>query len=484
MKYENVPPAAYSLMESTRSVGYSLKEAVADIIDNSIAADANNVWIEYWAQDDPYLYILDDGEGLTAHQLTKAMQYGSTNPVEIRKENDLGRFGLGLKTASLSQCRVLTVISKCNNKIEARRWDLDFIESKNEWTLLLLDNEEISKLPGVDQLNDLEQGTLVIWQKLDRMLSNQFDSETLMGHEMDEVRDHLSLVFHRFLDGNSNDSLNIFFNNTLIESLNPFCKAQKLMDDEVFQIKGKDVIVRSYLLPRIEKLKKRELQKLGGREAIQKDQGFYIYRNKRLLVWGTWFRIIPKKEISKYARIQIDLPNDMDDIWKIDIKKSTAVLPPVLRKNLTNLTKKLGEQSKRTYTFRGKKETSSDIEHVWNRFKRTDGGVYYEINKKHPIVRMLKTEAPQLEDELDRYLVQIERSLPYNQIIVDVDNDQRIENFDDVDTIELEKSLDKLLKIQESKKSKLEFLDLLRFVEPFNNYPELIEKRKNILNEC
>ena len=233
-----------------------------------------------------------------------------------------------------------------------------------------------------------------------------------------------------------------------------------------------------------EKLKKRELQKLGGREAIQKDQGFYIYRNKRLLVWGTWFRIIPKKEISKYARIQIDLPNDMDDIWKIDIKKSTAVLPPVLRKNLTNLTKKLGEQSKRTYTFRGKKETSSDIEHVWNRFKRTDGGVYYEINKKHPIVRMLKTEAPQLEDELDRYLVQIERSLPYNQIIVDVDNDQRIENFDDVDTIELEKSLDKLLKIQESKKSKLEFLDLLRFVEPFNNYPELIEKRKNILNEC
>lgn len=484
MKYQNIPPAAYSLMESTRSVGYSLKEAIADIIDNSISAEANNIWIEYWPKDEPYLFILDDGIGLTSSELTKAMRYGSSNPTDERYKYDLGRFGLGLKTASLSQCKILTVVSKRNNRLQARRWDLNYIEKNNEWTLLELEKDEIVGLPGIDELNKLKQGTLVIWQELDRMLPNKVDLDSSMAHEMDNVRDHLSMVFHRYLDGSAGNKIDIYLNNDQIDYFDPFYKAQKIMDDEIFQIDDKDVIVRSYLLPRLDKLKKNEIEKLGGRESVQKDQGFYIYRNKRLLIKGTWFRIMPKKELSKYARIQVDLPNDMDEIWKIDIKKSTAVLPEALKKNLTNLTKRLGEQSKRTYTYRGKRETNSNIEHIWNRYKNVEGGIYYEINKKHPIIQTLKSKVPELSFEIDNYLVQIERNLPYNQIILDVDNNNQIENFDEVEISEIQKNLEALLDLIENKQDKIGMIEALKFVEPFNNYPEILEKkRKEIVNE-
>ena len=107
-----MPPYAPILMESTRSIGYSVEAAIADVIDNSIAAFATNVEVNFFPSSDPYICILDNGNGMTISELENAMQYGSKNPLDTRSENDLGRYGLGLKTASLSQCRKLTVISK------------------------------------------------------------------------------------------------------------------------------------------------------------------------------------------------------------------------------------------------------------------------------------------------------------------------------------------------------------------------------------
>ena len=130
MKTINLPPYAPTLMESTRAIGYSVEVAIADIIDNSIAALATNIEVNFFPSSDPYICILDNGTGMTIVELENAMQYGSKNPLDVRNENDLGRYGLGLKTASLSQCRKLTVISKKNDRISGCRWDLDYVKNK------------------------------------------------------------------------------------------------------------------------------------------------------------------------------------------------------------------------------------------------------------------------------------------------------------------------------------------------------------------
>lgn len=120
MNFIDTPPDAASIMESTRAIGYSLPVAVADIIDNSIAAEAKQIEIFYSATE-KYVAILDDGCGMNSNEINIAMKYGGISPLDKRLEKDLGRFGLGMKTASLSQCKVLTVVSKKNNEISARR---------------------------------------------------------------------------------------------------------------------------------------------------------------------------------------------------------------------------------------------------------------------------------------------------------------------------------------------------------------------------
>lgn len=129
MDFEISPPSAASMLESLRAYGYSLNSAVSDLIDNSITARAKNVWITLkWSGEDSWISIRDDGIGMTEKQLSRAMIAGSQSPLDRREQHDLGRFGLGLKTASLSLARSLTVVSKIENgSLSVRRWDLDYI---------------------------------------------------------------------------------------------------------------------------------------------------------------------------------------------------------------------------------------------------------------------------------------------------------------------------------------------------------------------
>lgn len=159
MKVIDLPPIAPTLIESTRAIGYSLEAAIADIIDNSIAAKATTINISFFPLGDAYISFLDNGSGMSSSELTTAMQYGSQNPLNSRNANDLGRFGLGLKTASLSQCRTLTVASKQNNHIEVRRWDIDYIKQTGSWSLLSLTTEnEINEIPNI---NELKKGLFI-----------------------------------------------------------------------------------------------------------------------------------------------------------------------------------------------------------------------------------------------------------------------------------------------------------------------------------
>jgi hypothetical protein len=431
MKKIDLPPYAPILMESTRAIGYSLEAAIADVVDNSIAAEAHNIRINFFPIDEEYVYILDDGYGMNDEEITKAMQYGSKNPHEIRDVNDLGRFGLGLKTASLSQCRLLTVVSKKHEKIVCRQWDLDYIATTEEWSLKDLEENEIKDLPGIDALKNLATGTLVVWQNLDRMRLGEVDFASAMGKKMDEVRAHLSLVYHRYLSNEmGNKRITITLNNLQIVPDDPFLekKSEIPMDDETMLIGDSRVVVRTYILPHPSKLEKAEIDKLGGKEGIRRQQGFYVYRNKRLLVWGTWFHMMRQAEMSKLVRIRVDIPNDLDDLWTLDIKKSTAIPPEIVRRNLKALIERMSEKSKRTWTFRGKKEVDDHIEHVWNRLKTSTGGYMYEINRGHSMIESFTNQYPCAKNYLYSILKQIEGTLPLNALYVDLSADEKIDN--------------------------------------------------------
>lgn len=481
MKTINLPPYAPTLMESTRAIGYSLESALADIIDNSIAAFASNVWIRFFPVGDAYIAVLDDGNGMSAAEINTAMQYGSRSPIEERGKSDLGRFGLGLKTASLSQSKMLTVVSKKESIVEGRRWDLDYVATTGEWSLGILEEEEIMKLPQIEQLMSLSTGTMVIWQKLDRLMLGEVNFEQSMGKKMDEVHKHLALVYHRYLAGEHGiKKLRININNMKIDAADPFLigKSTQAMDDENIIVNGCKVVIRPYILPHISKLSPEEIKLLGGKEGLRKQQGFYVYRNKRLLVRGTWFRMMRQGEFSKLARIQVDIPNSLDDLWTLDIKKSTAIPPAEIRKNLTGVIERIADHSKRTWTFRGKKETDDSIQHLWSRFKGIKGGVYYEINRKHPLIYQVCIDHPEKKMKLEMLLRQIERSIPLNQIYLDLNNDEHIDNEADISGKEAMVMLEQLMQSMPTRDVKVEFLSRMESVEPFNSFPELIEQLK------
>lgn len=158
METLEVIPDPISLIESMRAVGYSVEAAIADLVDNSISARADLVEIKYDASDDPFVAILDNGWGMAPDELTSAMRHGSGNPTDAREPDDLGRFGLGLKTASLSQCRKLTVVSRKDNVTSARRWDLDIVQQSGRWLVVVPELKELEVLPMFPRLQVLESG--------------------------------------------------------------------------------------------------------------------------------------------------------------------------------------------------------------------------------------------------------------------------------------------------------------------------------------
>lgn len=481
MKTKSLPPYAPTLIESTRAIGYSLEAAVADIIDNSIAANAKNVDIYFFPIDGAYIAILDNGKGMAEEEIDIAMQYGSKNPTEERDKKDLGRFGLGLKTASLSQCRCLTVISKQGDNLEGRQWDIDHVTEVGDWSLNILDEEDIQQIPQFDELIKNESGTLVVWQKLDRLKAGEINFELSLGRKIDRVRDHLSLIYHRYLAGESEiTKLKLSINGEKIKGVDPFLteKSVQAMDDEILVIQGNKILVRPYILPHISKLTSDEIKMLGGKDGLRKQQGFYVYRNKRLLVWGTWFRMMRQGDLSKLARIRVDIPNTLDDLWTLDIKKSYALPPAEVRKNLEIIINQIAERSKRTWTFRGKKEVSDTETHVWNRMKNKQGGFYYEVNREHPLVQQMIKANPDIEVSLNALLRQIEMGLPLNQLYVDLNNDEQITNDNEQSDVEIVKSLQEMITMCVDKQEKCNLLDSIACIEPYLGHLDIVEKLK------
>ena len=478
-------PSAPALIESMRSLGYSFPAAIADLVDNSISAKAKKIYISSEPGSEPRLIILDNGCGMSTDELYEAMRYGSNNPLETRRSDDLGRFGLGLKSASLSQCRRLIVVSKKRNRISAYSWDIDYVIQSDSWMLKGFSEEEIDSLPMVDKLKEMKAGTAVILSDFDRIKEGTGNFRETFNKNMVDMIDHLSLVFHRFID----DGLKIYVNDSEVESKDPFLiyhKATQRKRKSSFVINKEKIHLQPFILPHLSKLSQDDLDKVGGKERLKNEQGFYVYRNRRLIIWGTWFRLERKEELNKLARVMVDIPNSLDYMWSIDIKKSTASLPDIIKKNMYNAVYESVLSSEAVYTYRGRKEKKDkDIEYVWERIKTRDG-YEYQINRKIPQLELLERGLGENEIKLlNSILNTIESSFPVSTLYVDAAKGnigEKQSNNEEIEAIwnELQVQMDY---VRENNLSELEYYQLFLKVEPYCNYEEIKERIRKEIEE-
>ena len=424
------PPSAFYLMDSMRNIGYSFNSALADIVDNSISAGAKNIDIIVPA--DPsnvYLGFLDDGKGMSKEELRIAMRYGSKGKNQERENTDLGRYGLGLKSASLSQCRKLTVATKHEGNIFAASWDLNVVAESEEWTLIELDDDEIEELPSIQSLKEKNQGTLVLWQDFDtiRQTFNGLEYKGLVDL-IDDATGYLELIFHRYI---RDHGVNISVNSYSLEPLDPFLeKHHKTEVGKTFDITVQDkdgidrhISVTTYLLPFLKDLTEEDMQALGGVKKLASMQGFYVYRNERLIIYGTWFRMSYRSELAKYARIKVDIPTTLDDIWKIDIKKQSAELPPAIKRQLQQCVESAQFSSRRKNKHRLTLK-QDDTSSVWLKNESRNKKAIYRINRDSPLIKTIMQQCDSKETQLvNTLLTAIEQSIPYHDMYTDEAND-------------------------------------------------------------
>ncbi len=468
---------AKALLTGLRAIGYSFSTAVADIIDNSIsaAATAVNIFFDPIATV-PYFCILDNGSGMNFAELNNAMLPGSDRTDKEDSELELGRFGLGLKSASLSQCREFIVASKKFGKISAMSFDLDIIEDCNKLMLKVLSKEETDNLPYVDLLKSYESGTVVIWNKFDKINADPKHFEDSFRNVVAEAKKHIEFVFHRFYD-----TIEIFFNNKRIERRDPFLldsvgRQQTGRTTEI-SFKGSVITVTPYTLPFANSLTSEEKALLGNPKSIYDEQGFYIYRNKRLIYWGNWMRMGVRSELNKLARIRIDIPSSLDELWTLDVKKSSAKIPDNIKNQIKAAVEDSIVRSKRTTRFPGVKEQSAELR-VWDRINEHEGKIRYQINRESPAIVALEGALGEQEKELFKIVLsQIECYLPKYSISNDnMDALTIINSGDDVEDERIIKEIETIISLCDED-IKANVFDNLFIAE---NYQKMLSKKEEI----
>jgi len=489
MKYDIAEPKPGSLIESLRSVGYNLSTAIADILDNSIAARAKNVWLDFrWAGDKSHISICDDGCGMLEDQLVEAMRPGSRSPLEHRDPSDLGRFGLGLKTASFSQCRKLTVLSKAEGAdIASRIWDLDYVSTHNEWRLLRDAGEEAR--PLLDRLSAMETGTIVHWSQLDRITCGENTGDTVaharFNTAIDQVRNHLAMTFHRHIE---DGSVIIHINDHAIAPWNPFLEhhtATYRTPQEAIRFGNSTIYFRGYVLPHKDMLSEEEFKIAAGPHGWVAHQGFYVYRSRRLLVPGDWLHLgrpsqWTKQEHCNLARIRLDLPNETDAEWHLDVKKSTARPPPIIRDRLSELAESVRARARSVFAHRGRYGTRipavEDFVRPWETVTR-DGHTAYRINRQHPAVKSVFEHLGESSPELDSLLRVLEETVPVQQIWLDMAEQTRdpAPPFDGVDFALLRADIRRAFDFLVSAGiGAVTARAQLASIEPYNHFPQLL----------
>lgn len=486
-KRRHAPPKAAPLIESLRGLGYSTETALSDIIDNSISARATKVEIEFsWNNSNSFITMLDDGIGMTDLELDFAMRLGEKNPLEERNGFDLGRFGMGLKTASFSQCRRLTVASKKNGYISCLRWDLDLIASSEDDGWYLLEGAAVGSEKLLAPLDQITNGTIVLWENLDRIITPSFLCQDFLDL-MDKVERHLSMVFHRYLS-KSQEKFSISINNRLIQPWDPFMIENMytwMSPIERISSESGKILVQCFILPHKDKISSKEYELNAGPDGWTAQQGFYIYRNERLLVAGSWLglgqgRLWTKEESYSLVRIKLDITNTSDIAWKIDVRKSTARPPVSVRNNLINLAVDARRRARKVFAHRGSSvntTSSCPVAQVWQATHLTSG-IRYQIDLNHPCVKDVLDGSGDMEPLVRSMIRIIEDTIPVQRIWLDTAESHEVPQTGiSNENIQLIKDAMLVMyknMIQRKNYTPKAASDRLRNMEPFHNYPDLI----------
>lgn len=414
-------PEASSMIETFRAIGYNIETAIADIIDNSISANAKNIWINFeWLGEDTWISIKDDGVGMDENEIIQAMRPGSINPLNERTSKDLGRFGLGLKTASFSQARKLTVISKkINNTIVNWTWDLDFVNQIGDWKLIKYElNENV-----LNEMSELKSGTIVLWNDIDRQVKGiSKEDKNAMDkflQTMQNVKKHIAMVFHKFI---GSKRIKIYFQKRVIDAWDPFLVNES--STQVFpeeRILNGEVKIVGFVLPHKSKLEEETYRIAEGINGWNGQQGFYVYRNDRLLLAGDWLGIFRKEEHYKLARIQIEISNSLDLDWQIDIKKSIARPPLVLKDQIKAYALNVRQRAVEVYRHKGRivqQIAGQKFVPFWIEHRRGDKW-FFKVNRENPILTKIKEHAKNDSDKAIETLLRfIEETIPSKSIYI------------------------------------------------------------------
>jgi hypothetical protein len=486
------PPKAGAMMEALRGLGYSTASALADIVDNSISAGATEIRLQFdWDKENSRITILDDGHGMSDPELETAMTLGAINPLDERAATDLGRFGLGLKTASFSQCRRLTVASRQSGKaIVCLRWDLDAIASSPDCDWRMFEGPAPGSERFLEPLFALNSGTLVLWEKMDRVITT---GSTLdhFADLADDVESRLAMIFHRLIEGPQAKS-RLFLNDRQIHAWDPFMigHSAKPWESPIALAPSPPGSIKAqcHVLPHKDRLREDDFLKAGGPDGWTSQQGFYVYRNQRLLLAGGWLglgrgRAWNREESHRLARISVDIPNSADTDWKIDVKKSTARPPVFIRPWLTKLAEDTRERARKVFAFRGAPSHGPggvQIEQAWQ-VEHLRSGIRYRIHKGHPAVAAVIEACGEHKELVKAMLRVVEETVPVQRIWLDTaENKDTPRTGFEGESPEAPEGVQQILHVLYNEMtcrrgmSPESAIRTLSMTEPFQNYPALV----------
>jgi hypothetical protein len=483
-RYQEKLPLPEMMLAGLRSIGYEFETAVADIIDNCVAAQASHVDVFFDACcSEPFFAICDDGTGMSDSELDSAMDFGTYKDRSFTNPKDLGRFGLGLKTASLSQCRRFYVVTKKIGIVLGSCWDLDHIIATKKWSLINLTDAEIAALPHVDYLSDKESGTIVIWENFDKIRDSSSDLASTLTSRANSSEDYCSLVFHRFYN-----SIQISFNGHRVKKMDPFLDGFDnvvALNPEKVLYNGSTITIQAYRMPAASDLSQEEKDLIGGVDSLKSDQGLYLYRNNRLILWGKWLRLEHKSLYTHLARVKVDIPATLDKEWSLDVKKSTAIIPDDIRKKMWAPINDGLEQSTRRVRYDGEQEVSTGLERIWIRKMLPDKQVTYSLNQDYPVIANLyEVLTSDQKHLLSSYLRDVENYIPTAKMRDDVSDQLEVINGkSNSEKDDLRKDLISTIRSMAGG-DKEGIHKLLEIFLRFEKYAPLANEQKKLEEEC
>lgn len=440
LDYLIVAPDPAGTIESLSALGYSLEAAVADLVDNSVDAGAGRVDVVFhWSGADSFVAVVDDGRGMTPDDLRSAMALALRGPRAKRGNLELGRFGMGLKTASFSQASKLVVWSRTGDCEPAVRvWDLDQVVASGEWRLLT--SADASSRAVLRRLTKEHPNakTIVLWRALTKIVEDVATKDDADGQNhflaaVARVEHHLAMTFARFLTGSRSGRrrFSLRVNGAIVAPWDPFLEAHpqtRPQPVEHLQIDGRPVLVRPFILPAKKHLSTDDYRLGAGPGGWLDQQGFYVYRNNRLIVAGDWLDLGNFRKDDKHvlARIAVEIPAELDPLWSVDVKKATARPPLPLRSALTRVAKATRVEARRTQAALVRttaQQKSDELSYVW-RPEKKDGQLRIRLNWSHPLVKESLRVAEDARPTIKALLSYIEETVPIAALRMMFDEDE------------------------------------------------------------